>query len=268
MKAKRMIHFSHANGIPVETYRKFLEGFESDYEIKTIDLIGMHADYPITKDWRYLVQQLIDDIEQQCSDLPVIGLGHSFGSLVTLMAAYKRPDLFSQLIILDPPFVIGKNSMLFEMIKILNLKMLDKITPAGITLKRKDHWKSKELAIEALRHNRLFKSFDEDCFHAYIKHGLIADETAGGVKLKIPKKIEAKIFRTVPAWWWRTPRKAPKIPVHLITADQSPFYKQGLPQAMQKIYKIDYTAVEGGHMFPLERPNEIASLVQAKIIKS
>ena len=262
MSAKPIIHFSHANGIPVEAYRKFLNGFKDRYDIKTIDGIGVHPDYPITKDWRYLVQQLIDDVEQQSPSAPVIGMGHSFGSLVTLMAAYKRPDLFSQLIIMDPPFVIGKNSMLFELIKILNLKMIDQLTPAGITLKRKDHWLSKDLAIEALRHNRLFKSFDDDCFNAYIEHGLIEDAQRGGVTLKISKVVEAEIFRTVPAWWWRTPRKPPQTPVHLITASKSPFYKQGLPKGMHEIYKIDFSVVEGGHMFPLEQPNEISRLVQ------
>jgi predicted alpha/beta superfamily hydrolase len=42
----------------------------------------------------------------------VIGLGHSFGSLLTLMAAYKKPQLFSQVIIMDPPFVIGSKAFL------------------------------------------------------------------------------------------------------------------------------------------------------------
>jgi hypothetical protein len=78
------------------------------------------------------------------------------------------------------------------------------------------------------------------------------------VTLSIPKAVEAQIFRTVPAWWWRTPRKAPQMPVHLITADNSHFYKQGLPDGMKKTYGIDYSVVEGGHMFPLEQPKQTA----------
>ncbi len=50
----------------------------------------------------------------------------------------------------------------------------------------------------------------------------------------IPKAVEAEIFRTVPAWWWRTPRKAPQVPVHLITAKQSQFYKTGLTARDEK----------------------------------
>ena len=153
---KQALHFTHANGIPAATYQKFLDCFQQDYEVKAIPFIGMNPQYPITRDWRYLVDEVIADIEQQFPQQQVIGLGHSFGGLVTLMAAYRRPELFSKLIIMDPPFVIGKNSAMFELIKKLNLKSVDRYTPAGITLKRKDHWSSKQNAIEALRFNRLF----------------------------------------------------------------------------------------------------------------
>lgn len=255
---KSAIHFTHANGIPAASYRKFLSYFTPQFDVKAIPLIGMDERYPITKDWRYLVDQVIADIEHQFPKQQVIGLGHSFGSLVTLMAAYKRPDLFSQLIIMDPPFVIGPKSAIFEGMQKLKLKAVDKLTPAAITLKRNDHWPNLDEAYTALRNNRLFKSFDPQCFEDYFAQGVRADEKRGGVTLSIPKAVEAQIFRTVPAWWWRTPRKAPQMPVHLITADNSHFYKQGLPDGMKKTYGIDYSVVEGGHMFPLEQPKQTA----------
>ncbi|OTG82746.1 alpha/beta hydrolase [Acinetobacter sp. ANC 5054] len=258
---KTAIHFTHANGIPAESYQKFLSGLAVEFDVKAIPMIGMDERYPITKDWRYLVDQVIDDIEQQFPQQKVVGLGHSFGSLVTLMAAYKRPDLFSQLLIMDPPFVIGRYAAIFELVKKLNLKTIHKFTPSGLTLKRKDHWSDKAQAFEALRNNRLFKDFDDQCFQDYFDSGIQPDLVRGGVTLRIPKLIEAEIFKTVPAWWWRTPRKAPQLPIHLITAEHSPFYKQGFPQAMQKIYKIEYSVLQGGHMFPLEQPEKTARWV-------
>jgi pimeloyl-ACP methyl ester carboxylesterase len=260
------IHFTHANGIPAASYQKFLSALGQGYSIKAIPMLGMSSRFPVTYTWKHLVNQVIQDIEQQFGQQQVIGLGHSFGSLVTLMAAYQRPDLFSQLVIMDPPFVIGPKSAIFEGMQKLKLKAVDKITPAGITLKRNDHWQSFDEAYAALRNNRLFKSFDQQCFDDYFEHGIQADENRGGVTLSIPKNVEAHIFRTVPAWWWRTPRKAPNMPVHLITAEHSHFYKQGLPQGMKKAYGIDFSVVEGGHMFPLEQPEMTASKV-AKIIE-
>ncbi len=264
---KNAIHFTHANGIPSASYQKFFRSFEEEFDIKAIPVIGMSPEYPVTYTWTHLVDQVIADIEQQFPNQQVIGLGHSFGSLLTLMAAYKRPDLFSQLVIMDPPFVIGPKSAIFEGLQKLRLKAVDKITPAAITLKRKDHWRSFDEAYISLRNNRLFKNFDQQCFDDYFAHAITEDQSRGGVTLTIPKAIEAEIFRTVPAWWWRTPRQAPKMPVHLITAEQSHFYKQGLPQGMKKIYGIEFSVVEGGHMFPLEQPESISQSVK-KIISA
>lgn len=134
-------------------------------------------------------------------------------------------------------------------------------------MKRRDHWASHAEAYQALRHNRLFKKFDAQCFEDYFASGIQVDAQRGGVTLTIPKRVEAEIFRTVPAWWWRTPRKAPDVPVHLITARHSPFYLQGLPQGMQKTYGIEFSVVEGGHMFPLENPETTATHVQQLIQK-
>lgn len=261
---KPVLYFTHANGIPSASYRKFLDHFQDEYTVKSIPLIGMNPHYPITKDWRYLVDEVIDDIQQQAPGQKVVGVGHSFGGLITLMAAYRRPELFSRLVIMDPPFVIGRKSALFELVKKLNLKSIDRFTPAGITLKRKDYWPSRQAAAEALRMNRLFKHFDEQCFDDYIASGIVANPQ-GGVTLRIPKQIEAEIFRTVPAWWWRTPRNPPQVPVHLVTAEHSQFYQQGLPQGIQRFYQIEYSVVQGGHMFPLEHPEATANHVNAQL---
>jgi surfactin synthase thioesterase subunit len=78
---KQALHFTHANGIPSATYQKFLDCFQQDYEVKAIPFIGMNPQYPITRDWRYLVDEVIADIEQQFPQQQVIGLGHSFGGL-------------------------------------------------------------------------------------------------------------------------------------------------------------------------------------------
>ena len=151
---KTEIHFTHANGIPAQSYQKFFTYFQDEFDLKSIPMIGMNPQYPITHDWRYLVDQIIDDVEQQFQGRKVVGLGHSFGSLLTLMSAYKRPDLFSQLVIMDPPFVIGSKSAMFEIAKKLKLKAIDQFTPAGITLKRTDHWKDHAHAYTSMRHNQ------------------------------------------------------------------------------------------------------------------
>ncbi len=265
--SKPALHFTHANGIPSASYQKLFRFLSNDFNVKAIPMIGLDPHYPVEYRWEALVDQVILDIEQQFPQQQVIGLGHSFGSLLTLMAAYKKPQLFSQVIIMDPPFVIGPKAFLFEALQKLGSKSVDKLTPAAVTVKRRDHWESLEQASQTLRPNRIFKDFDEQCFADFIECGLKVDPIRSGVTLAVPKQTEAKIFRTVPAWWWRTPRKAPKMPIHLITAKNSHFYKQGLPQGVKKTYGINYSVLEGSHMFPLEKPEQTADFVQQLIEK-
>ena len=50
----------------------------------------------------FLVDQVIDSIVRQAKGRKVIGLYYSLGSVLTLMASFRLPELFSQVIMLDP----------------------------------------------------------------------------------------------------------------------------------------------------------------------
>jgi pimeloyl-ACP methyl ester carboxylesterase len=196
-----------------------------------------------------------------------VGVGHSFGSLLLLMASYKRPELFEQVVLMDPPFLMGKKTALLEVAQKFKLSMVDRATPALLAVKRVDFWPSRDVAYQSLRHKSIFKRFDERCFQAYMAHGLVEDSARDGVTLRIPKALEAEIFRTVPSWWWRTPKSPPQVPVHLLTASDSIFYQHGFPQLIQQQYRIPYSVVEGGHMFPLETPEATAAIVLEIIVQ-
>jgi len=112
---KPIIHFAHANGVPSQVYQKLFDALKDDYDIIYVPLIGPDKRYPITNHWPHLVEQIVDSIVQQAQGRKVIGLGHSLGSVLTLMACYQRPELFSQVIMLDPPLILGKYSFAFHM---------------------------------------------------------------------------------------------------------------------------------------------------------
>ncbi len=257
---KPLIHFAHANGIPSAVYEKLFAALSDDFDIVTLPLIGTDPRFPVNNHWTNLRDQVIDSIQRQAVDAqgnprPVIALGHSLGGLCSYLAAYKRPDLMRGLVMMDPPMINGMYSFMMHLAKTFTPKEYDKRTPAALSSKRRDHWDSREQAAEKLRGRGLFSTFDQDCFDAYIKYGL-KDAPNGGVTLTIPKAVEVEIFRTNPSMFWLTPRRAPKIPVHLIAGRESQFYGRGFPQRLQKQLGIPYSVVEGGHMFPLEHPLE------------
>ena len=263
---KPLIHFAHANGVPSKVYQKLFDALSDDYDIINVAMIGPDKRYPITQHWPHLVNQLVDSIVQQSQGRPVIGLGHSLGAVLTFMAAQQRPELFSQVIMLDPPFIVGKQSLFLHLAKIFHAKTVDKFTPAGLSARRRDHWASREEAAELLRPKGFYRDFDADCFQAYIEHALTDDPVRGGVSLSIPKDDEVAIFRTNPSWWW-LPMARPKIEIDLLVGDQSPFLKHGFPQGCQKKLGIPYHLSPGAHMFPLEPPLETVAAIKDLIVK-
>ncbi|OUY05713.1 alpha/beta fold hydrolase [Acinetobacter populi] len=264
---KPLIHFAHANGIPSQTYQKLFDALSDEFDIIYVPLIGTDPHYPVTDQWQLLVQQVIDSIETQAQGRQVIAVGHSLGSLLSFMASNLRPDLISQVIMLDPPLIMGKSSFAFHVAKLFSPKLVDKMTPAGLSSRRRDHWDSREQAANLLRTRGFFKGFDQQCFDDYIRYGLMEDVQQGGVTLTIPKAVEVEIFRKNPSLWW-LPQPKPKVPVHLLVGQESLFLKKKFPQQAQKKLGIPYTVVPGGHMFPLEYPlqtvEKIKSLIQAE----
>lgn len=261
---KPVLHFAHANGIPSLTYQKLFDALSDDFEIIYVPLLGVDPHYPIDNHWKLLTQQIIDSIETQAKGRKVIGVGHSLGALTTFMASRLRPDLFTQVIMLDPPMIVGKDSLLMHIAKLLAPKMVDKHTPAALSAKRRDHWASRDEAKEKLTGRGIFKDFDPECFDAYIQSGLKDDVERGGVTLTIPKQAEVDIFRTSPTLWW-LPQPKLKLPVDLVVGRQSQFEQRGFPKMIQKKFGIPYSVMQGGHMFPLEHPLETVAKIKSLI---
>ena len=264
---KPLIHFAHANGIPSKVYTKLFELLEDQYDVIYVPLLGTDKRYPIDNGWDSLTDQVIDSIVQQSAGRKVIGLGHSLGSVLTFQAALKRPELFEQVIMLDPPLIVGKASLAMFLTKIFNPKLIDKITPASLSIKRRDHLDSREQAAELLRPKGLYSAFDADCFDAYIQYALTDDPVRGGVSLTISKEDEVEIFRTNSNLYW-LPMPKPSVKMQVVVGDTSPFLKNKLPQSIQRKFGVPYITTSGGHMFPLEHPLEVTELVKGLIVQN
>lgn len=250
---KPLIHFAHANGVPSRVYQKLFDLLSDEYDVIYVPLLGPDKRYPIDNHWKSLTQQVIDSIVRQANGRKVIGLGHSLGSVLTFQAALQRPELFKQVLMIDPPMIMGKELLALHIAKTLKLKVVDKMSPAGLSKRRRDHWDSREQAAELLRPKGFYQAFDSDCFKAYIDYALMEDKVRGGVELTISKDDEVQIFRTNPSLWW-LPQSKPKVPVQLLIAEKGPFLPLKFPQMIEKKFGIPFKVVSGSHMFPLEKP--------------
>ncbi|MEM9984586.1 MAG: alpha/beta hydrolase [Bacteroidota bacterium] len=252
------IFFAHANGFPAGTYTKLFQHL-APHSVASHPALGV-GDYRVKTNWKPLVQELIEVISQHQAS-PMVGLGHSLGAAVMLMAAQERPGLFSRLILMDPPFLGRKYRALIRIMRVFGPGLLKHAFPLSRgALGRRQHFSDPAEAATYWGSKAFFASFDPDCLQAYVAHGLAHRD--GGLTLSIPAAIEAQIFATIPS---RLPELGEELRVDYV-------YALGRGAVLRgndwREFKAKYPAFhfhprEGGHMFPLEEPMNTAQFIKS-----
>lgn len=254
-----IVHFAHANGIPKPSYQPLLQSLEA----KTIigkPMLAHDPKFPPNNQWGNTADEIIDYILINSNE-PVIGIGHSLGSICTFLAAQKRPDLFKQVIMLDPPIMFGPVCWVIKLLKRLN--KIDHITPAGKSKFRKESWNNLTEAIEYFESKSLYNSFHESCFDGYIASALLEHDNC--VKLGYSVEHEVNLFRYTPDNLDSV--KAPSaVPTHILYGDQSDAAFSWIIKPFAKRFDIKLEKVEGEHMFPLQNPLDTARRINERLM--
>lgn len=256
---KDILHFSHANGFPAGCYDTLFSYLNDDYQVGSIDRLGHDKNYPVTNNWQFLSQQLIDYMEHTYSE-PVYAVGHSLGGVLSMMVAAQRPDLVKGLIMLDAPFLTAVEALGVNWIKRLGL--IDKVTPAGRTLGRQEQWDSLAHTTNYFKGKKLFGAFDERCLQDYITNGTRALGD-GRRQLHFDAATEINIYRTIPDNLHHTPRLP--MPGAVIAGKYSDVFKKHHGYKMKRQLGMDVQWLEGSHMFPFEQPKATAQLIKRYI---
>ena len=251
------LHFSHANGFPAGCYRKFLGCLESDFRVGAIDRIGHDPAYPVTDGWPHLVAELIDHLKSNHRQ-QVIGVGHSLGGYLTFMAAVQRPELFKCIVLLDAPIIGYFKGTALGMAKRLGLA--DRVTPARATRDRRREWPSEEAMIAHFRRRGLFRDFDADCLHDYARFGTIAHGT--GLRLAFDPEVEYAIYRGIPHDMEAYSKRLHVPAGYLGGRESIEAGRIGLAHT-RRHFRV--RCIEGGHLFPLERPEAAATALREMI---
>lgn len=256
---RETLHFAHANGFPAGSYNRLLDCLRGEYKVIAIDRLGHNPLYPANNNWTNLADELISFIEGN-ADRPVIGAGHSLGSLVTFIAAYKRPELFKALIMLDPPFVTGAWGLVFRFLKFTGLA--DRITPAGKSSGRRSAWRNMREAEAYFMSKKLFREFDPASLKDYMKHGI--EPCGKELCLSYDVSTEVEIFRTMPDNIGSYKRPT-GIPGTLIYGDASDAVHLPALKRFTSLHCFNLCTAPGGHLFPLEKPLEAAAVIKREL---
>lgn len=256
------LHFAHANGFPAGSYRKLFAALPTNFEVLAIDKFAHSPRFPVANNWRNQVDELIDYVECRAVD-PVYAVGHSFGGVISYMAACQRPDLFKGLIMLEPPVITGLSKLMFALIKATPL--IDRLTPAGKTIRRCATWPKGTDIVAYFKARALFKDMDHDCVQDYVD--AVMELRHNHYHLNFDPQVEADIFRNVPSNIDKYKGRL-LCPALLMTGENTTVCVPRLITPFIRANKLQHQVFKhGGHMFPLEQPVVVASLIADVLTK-
>jgi pimeloyl-ACP methyl ester carboxylesterase len=256
------LYFAHANSFPASIYRKMFTRLAPHYNVMHLDTVGHDPAFPVTDGWPHLVEETIRAIEQQ-ANRPVCGVGHSLGGVLVLFAAVARPDLFQGLVILDSPLFGPWRSRGIWLAK--RLGFIDRLTPGGETLRRRDCWASVEMAYEYFLRKPVFARFDRDCLMDYAQFGTCPDG-AGGRRLKFRPRVEDAIYRSLPHHLSSCAGRL-QVPAVYLAATQGSVLKRSDRHFVERHLGMHVASHPGSHLFPLEHPIETAGNIHRAFVR-
>ncbi|MDA1076736.1 MAG: alpha/beta hydrolase [Proteobacteria bacterium] len=256
----------HANGMCAHTWQLVAADLATQYHVFAIDARG-HGDSgappaPAAYTWgafsadlHYVARAILKGCNQQSVRL---GIGSSFGGIVTCITAAGAPDLFDQIIMLDPPIHPDP-----ETLRLLGVEFPDQSSTRDIvtqTRKRQALWPDRAVAAEKWRSRPVFRNWQQEAFDLYIQHGL--RDLVDGVELKCDPEVEATIFditRHLKFLDWTGSLEVPILIAH--AADS--FFPVDLHRAIAaRMKNAKVVELDGGHMLPMEVPHKVVALIR------
>ena len=264
------IIFSHANSFPASTYGLLFKSLKArGFTVKAIEKFGHDDRYPVSNNWPHLVQQLIDftKVEVEKAGTPVFLVGHSFGGLVSLMAAARAPELARGVVLVDSPVLGGWRATTLGVIK--STQLVGSVSPGATSRRRRNNWPDQAAALEHFRHKKAFARWDPQVLRDYIAHGT-HDEGRGAEKkrvLSFDRAVETAIYNTLPDNLDRLLQRHPiKCPVAFLGGTHSVEMKQVGMAMTERITRGRILMLDGSHLFPMEKPLATAAALEAALL--
>jgi pimeloyl-ACP methyl ester carboxylesterase len=244
-------HFYSGNGLPIGVYDPFLELISSKYKITNLSFrASWDKMYNAKKQikWETYADDLIEFIEKYYKK-PIVGLGHSQGGNATIVAAHKRPDLFKELIIIDPVSVTKSQEIRIKLIPYFIKKHLE---PFKSTLKKQTIWETETELFNFLRKLPAYKRIKDENLIIFSKNCL--ENKNGKLQLIFPVDWEAANF-ALPINLDNIIANL-KMPIKIIAGKPSVFFNQKIRNSWGKILKEEQFVINQnfGHLIPLEAP--------------
>lgn len=254
------LHFAHANGFPPGTYRKLIGELAAGRHVVTMAARPLWPDSKprALRDWLVFAEDLRTEIGRR-DKRGIVGVGHSLGAVISLLAAASDPGLFSAVVAIDPLILTGSHSIFWGTVKTLGLS--GRIGIVRGARRRRELWSDRAEARASYASKKIFAGWDPEVLDDYVNAGMV-DLPQGGVRLRYPRECEARTFSAAPHNLWPELRKV-SVPTLFVQGEHSDTFLDAARVRVEKEVSGSRTVVmaDSSHFLPMERPAELARVI-------
>lgn len=257
-----LAHFYAANGFPVAAYEPFLKQLAPYFELMSLDnraLWPTSQQPPSYQRCSQYAQDLVAFL-QHAASRPVVGIGHSMGATMTLLAAIEQSALFRRLILIEPVFQSLHGEWLT---RLLPWSVLRRLPLFKSTLSRGDSWPDIQAVEQEFRALPMFRRLN-DATVVRLARALTVAEGAS-LRLAYPLAWELHNYRSLDAIWHLLPECS--VPVTIVHGRPSLFLDEKKLTRLQKhLPNCQLMALpDYGHLMPIEAPEATVSAIMAQM---
>lgn len=260
--SKEKYHFLHGNGFCALTLAEVAGCLAEHAEIWLTDVPGHGgSEQPRHRmpDWQAMASAVAAGLKQNNpAGEPVVGIGHSMGGVLTLLAAARNPDLFSRIILLDPVLFSPEIVMAQQISRTTGIWKRSALVRS--VSRRRQRWPDSDTMLAELSQKGLYKNWQPEVLKAFVEGGSYDDE--GERQLSCNPRWEGAIFGSYPRGLWHAVRHI-KVPVDILVAEDSyGFILRSAKKAAKVNPNIRWQMFGKTHCFPMEQPTETANKIQ------
>ena len=258
------LHFLHGTGFSALTFATLASHLPKDWSLWLTDVPGHgHSQQPRHRmpNWQEMADMVAAALYQQANvqrDGPIVGIGHSMGGVLTLLAAARYPDLFSRIVLLDPVLFKPEIIVAQHLMRVSGAWKHSSLVRS--VSKRRAVWSDKEAMFNYLSEKPFYRPWHPQVLTDFVNSATKMNEEQE-VQLACDPRWEGSIFGSYPKGLWRSVRKV-NAPVDILVATKSYGF---IPGAVKKASKINplikWQAFGDTHCFPMEQPEETALLL-------